>query len=113
MKREIIRSKKFSKELHSLLAKNKLLVEDFDDFEKILLKNPEIGDLIPGTGGIRKIRLKSSTSGKSSGFRICYYYFIKDEQIFLLLIYAKNVQENLTLEQKKFLKEVINEIKKN
>ncbi len=113
MKREIVQLKKFKKDLNNLLEKKKILNDDFEDFKKELSGNPEKGDLIQGTGGVRKIRLKSSSGGKSGGFRICYYYFLRNERIFLILIYPKNVQENLTAQEKTFLKEVTNEIKKS
>jgi hypothetical protein len=67
--------------------------------------------VIPGLGGIRKIRLKSSSKGKSGGFRICYFYYQENEGLYFIWIYAKNEQENLTPDQKKLLKGILNEIK--
>lgn len=61
-------------------------------------------------GGIRQIRLKSAGKGKSGGFRVCYYYLV-DEALYLILIYAKNEQENLSAEQKKELKSLVKELK--
>jgi hypothetical protein len=72
-----------------------------------------MGDLIIGTGGVRKTRLKSANSGKSGGFRICYYLLTQDHELFLLLIYPKNIQEDLTTQQKKELKELTNYLKRN
>lgn len=111
MKRKIIQSKQFKKIIDGLLKKRHLLLEDFDDFQKKLVEFPEMGDLIIGTGGIRKARLKSASGGKSGGFRVCYYFLTEDDELFLLLIYAKNVQENLTMQEKKELKELVNIIK--
>lgn len=113
MKRIIILTKRFEKEIDKLFNKNKLLKNDFEIFKEVLAENPKEGDLIPGTSGIRKIRLKSAHGGKSGGFRVCYYYFTKDEKIILIFIYHKNEQDNITAEQKKMLKEIANEIKKN
>lgn len=81
--------------------------KDFDDFQRELANSPEKGAIIKGTGGVRKIRLKSASSGKSSGFRVCYYFLMQDNEIFFLLIYSKNAQENLTMQQKKELKELV------
>lgn len=112
MKRLIIQTRNFAKKLDNLLDKKRLLHKDFESFKKKLVENPEAGDLIPGTGGVRKIRLKSSSQGKSGGFRICYFDDKKNSELFLVLIYQKNEQENLTAEEKKVLKELINAIKK-
>jgi hypothetical protein len=57
---------------------------------------------------VRKARLKSSSRGKSGGFRVCYYDVTQKGKIYLLLIYPKNVQEDLTPEDKKTLKELVN-----
>jgi hypothetical protein len=54
------------------------------------------------------VRLDSSLlrEGKSGGFRVCYYYVTKKYEIYLLSIYAKNVKEDLTPEDKKMLKNI-------
>lgn len=108
---KIILTSHFNKTLEDLVKKRQLLQQDFDDLTRELATNPEMGDLIVGTGGLRKVRLKSASRGKSGGYRIGYYYFIKGNKIFLLSIYAKNVQENFTVQQKKELKKIIDEIK--
>ena len=66
--------------------------------------------MIPGTGGTRKIRLKGFSTGKSGGFRVCYYYLIENS-LYLLLIYAKNEQENLTTDEKKQLRTLVKTLK--
>lgn len=85
------------------------LVDDagYADFQRELADDPEAGDLIPGTGGLRKIRLAAKGHGKRGGARVIYYYFTSAAQIALLLAYAKNEAENLTAAQKKMLKQVI------
>lgn len=107
MKRKINQTKYFSKALNGLLKKRQVLKEDFDDFQEELAKNPEMGDIVPGTNGVRKARLKSASRGKSGGSRICYYDVTHRNEIYLLLIYAKNQQENLTSEDKKDFKELV------
>jgi hypothetical protein len=113
MKRRITPTKKFSKIINLLVAQQKLLQEDYETFKRNLVKNPEIGDLISGTGGIRKIRLKSATKGKRGGFRVCYFDDKRNEELFLILIYPKNEQENLTAEEKKMLRALVKTIKGN
>jgi len=102
----------FTKEVNRLLKARKLLKEDFEKFKRELVENPEVGDLIPGTGGIRKVRLKSSSKGKRGGFRICYLNDDKNEEIFLLLLYPKNEKENFSFEEKKELKSFAEAIKR-
>jgi len=68
MKRRILQLAQFSKIIDSLLKKRQLLAEDFNLFQKELAENPKTGEVVPGTSGVRKIRLKSSSCGKSGGF---------------------------------------------
>lgn len=87
------------------------LIDD-DSYSKLqenLALNPEIGNLIPGTAGLRKIRWKLSGTGKRGGVRIIYYWKAKEEQIIFLLIYPKNVQDNITNAQLKILKQILKE----
>ena len=81
--------------------------------EDILLKNPQKGKVIEGTGGARKLRIcLNNNKGKSSGGRVIYIDIFEKERIFFLFAYPKNVQENLTPEQKSALKRIIEEIRK-
>jgi mRNA-degrading endonuclease RelE of RelBE toxin-antitoxin system len=65
------------------------------------------GDLIRSSGGLRKMRWAGSGRGKRGGLRIIYYWNLPDSTILLLLAYPKNEQDNLTPEQLKILKSVI------
>jgi len=85
--------------------------DDLLNLQIHLLKNPNAGDIIVGTGGARKIRFALPHKGKSGGARIIYVDVIHDKQIHLLLCYAKAKQENLTDEQKQQLKALIKVIK--
>ncbi len=66
-----------------------------------LAHNPEAGDLIPGTGGVRKVRWGRSGSGKRGGARVIYFYYCLDCPLYLLLAYAKAQATDLTPEEKK------------
>jgi hypothetical protein len=112
MKRDIIQTKGFSKKVDKFLAERKLLEEDFEAFKKSLVKDPSQGDLIPGTGGVRKIRLKSCTKGKRGAFRVCYFDDPVHEELFLMQIYPKNEKENISSEEKKALKEFADMVKR-
>jgi hypothetical protein len=83
-----------------------------EDLEKLLYSQPDSGTLIKKTGGLRKIRLKSSSKGKSGGFRVCYFDFPKKETLFFIVIYGKNEKENISEEDKAIFKKLIEKIKK-
>jgi len=70
---------------------------------------PDAGDLIRGTGGLRKIRWEAAGRGKRGGVRVIYYWARKDDVILLLLIYGKAQQDDLTSEQRAVLKKSIQE----
>ena len=75
-----------------------------------LLTEPEKGKLIKETGGARKIRVAMQGRGKSGGARVVYYYQFSDV-IHFLLIYPKNEQENLTPNQTKWVRRMVEDIK--
>ncbi|HEX2092280.1 MAG TPA: type II toxin-antitoxin system RelE/ParE family toxin [Longimicrobiaceae bacterium] len=81
--------------------------EDFRALQSALVRNPHAGDQIPGTGGLRKLRWAGVGRGKRGGVRIIYYPLLSRNMIFLLLLYAKNEQENLTPEQKRILQALV------
>lgn len=78
---------------------------------EFLAQNPEAGDLIPGTGGLRKLRWAKAGKGKRGGYRAIYYYFTEDVPIYLLAIYAKNQQVDLTAAQKARLSDLAEQLK--
>ncbi len=110
--RNVIEITSFSRKIDRFLEERKVLKKDFDDFKKNLAKDPEKGDLITGTGGVRKTRLKSATKGKRGGFRVCYLDDPNRKELFLMKIYPKNEQEDLSADEKKSLKEFSNMIKR-
>lgn len=111
MKRQIVQAEDFTNEIEDLIKKRKLSKKDFDDFKNDLAQNPEQGDIISGTGGIRKTRLKSVSKGKRGGFRVCYLDVEDRLILFLLFIYAKSDQENLSPAEKVELKQLANALK--
>jgi hypothetical protein len=85
---------------------------DYDAFmelESALLQNPDVGDVMPGTGGFRKLRWRDPRRGKGrrGGLRIIYYYFLSDQQIWLMTIYNKDEAADLTAREKRALKSAI------
>jgi hypothetical protein len=86
------------------------LISD-DSYHKLqieLIKRPESGDLIQGSGGLRKIRWRLPGKGKSGGIRVIYY-FDAPSTIYMLLVFRKNSQADLTQTQLKYLKNLIRE----
>lgn len=80
--------------------------------EAALLENPQMGDVIEGTGGARKIRIQLEGRGKSGGGRVIYLDVFEQENLYLLFAYPKSVQENLTADQKKAIRKMIEAIRK-
>ena len=78
-----------------------------------MLKNPKIGDVIQGTGRLRKLRFAFPNQGKSGSVRICYVDFEEKGIIYLFAVFAKNEQENLTQAERNFLKKQIEILEKN
>jgi mRNA-degrading endonuclease RelE of RelBE toxin-antitoxin system len=74
-----------------------------------LAAHPEAGAVIPGSGGLRKLRWSIGSRGKRGGVRLIYYWAKPDDQIVLLLVYSKAERDDLTLEQLKILRRTIQE----
>ncbi len=96
------------------LAFTRYLPEYLDDegyraLQREMARKPEAGDLIPGTGGFRKIRWGDTRRGKGrrGGLRVIYYHFAAENQIWLMTLYSKNEAADLTPGEKKALKAAI------
>jgi hypothetical protein len=74
-----------------------------------LAKNPEAGDIVPGAGGIRKLRWKDPrrSKGTRGGLRIIYYSFLAEQEIWLLTLYDKDEAADLTKDQKDQLRRAL------
>ena len=77
------------------------------NLQLMLLKDPEAGPVIEGTGGIRKVRFPMENRGKSGSVRVCYTDFAEYETTYLITAFTKNEQENLTNEEKSVLKKLV------
>lgn len=99
MKILFIESSKFTEQITKLAAEAPL-----QELEDELLVDPERGDLIQGTGGFRKIRMKMPGRGKSAGARVLYFYVKERATILLFFLYTKSTQGDLTAEQKAALR---------
>ena len=99
---KIIETSFFTKKINTLFSD-----DEYRNLQNELILNPEKGNIIRGSGGLRKIRYGTSGRGKSGGVRIIYYWIKNKEIILLLLIYPKNEQDNLTPSQLKILKSLV------
>lgn len=88
--------------------------EGYRKLQQELVRRPEAGDLIPGTGGFRKVRWGDRRRGKGrrGGLRVIYYYFAAEDQIWLMTLYGKNEAADLTPSEKRALKTAIEEERK-
>jgi len=64
-------------------------------FAAFIASHPEAGNVVPGSGGLRKVRWSRQGTGKRGGVRIIYYNRLANGEIWLLLIYAKSARENI------------------
>lgn len=98
-----IETRIFTQDLGALLTE-----EEYRAFQVFLAQNPLAGDVIQGTGGLRKVRWTSQEKGKRSGVRVIYYHLTLASQIRLILIYRKGIKDDLNAQEKKILKELNN-----
>jgi mRNA-degrading endonuclease RelE of RelBE toxin-antitoxin system len=91
------------------LVQSYLTDEDYSKVQHALLMRPGAGVLIPGSHGLRKLSWRTEHGGKRGGLRIIYYWYVEDEAFYMLFIYRKNEQEDLTRQQIKVLSRLIEE----
>ena len=85
--------------------------DDLRALQIMLLKDPQSGPVIEGTGGIRKVRFALENRGKSGSVRVCYTDFEEYEVNYLITAFTKSDQENLTNEEKNVLKKMVKALK--
>lgn len=81
--------------------------DEYKDLQEALVTRPEMGVLIKNSGGLRKVRWSLEGRGKSGGVRVIYYWMSADDQLYMLLAYPKNEQENLTDAQVSALRKIV------
>ena len=91
----------FTRQVRELLTE-----ESYGEFQQYLAADPQAGDVIKETGGLRKVRWAGRGSGKSGGVRVIYFHVTADFQIRLLLIYRKGIKDDLTAGEKKTLRKL-------
>lgn len=107
MKRAFILTPDFERSWSAIgLGDNELMA-----LQDLLIEDPEAGDVIQGTGGARKVRIPLEGRGKSGGGRVIYVDIFVQERIYLLMAYQKNKQADLSPDQRKLVRKVIETIK--
>lgn len=69
--------------------------DEYSELQQFLMQNPEVGELIPGSGGVRKARWTRAGMGKRGGLRIIYYVRYEPNEFWMLTVYAKAKRDNV------------------
>ena len=107
MKRTFIETKYFTAKWQGLCFTE----EDLRRLQEELLENPKVGDVMCGTGGLRKMRFAYNNRGKSGSARVCYLDIEIREEIHLLDVFAKSEKENLSKAERNNIKKLVEFIK--
>ncbi len=97
----LVETPTFTRQITGLLTD-----DEYAEFQSQLVADPKAGDVIPGSGGLRKIRWSRTGHGKRGGIRVIYFAAI-EERIYLLAAYAKSVRGELTITQLKTLRRLV------
>ena len=93
--------------LFTRLVQEYLSDDEYAQLQQALIANPEAGSIIPGSGGVRKMRWGVAGRGKRGGLRVIYFLRTRHGQIWMLTLYAKNVADNISARVLKQIKDEI------
>ena len=99
---QFIETSIFTRQVTTLLAD-----DEYRQLQIALSAHPDTGAIIPHGGGLRKIRWSMSGRGKRGGIRAIYYWVVADDQVLMLFMYPKSEKDNLTQQQLKVLREIV------
>ncbi|SFX43209.1 type II toxin-antitoxin system RelE/ParE family toxin [Ruminococcus sp. XPD3002] len=108
MTREFVITKEFDKNWKDI----GLTDDDLKILQQELILNPQKGDVIQGTSGLRKLRIAFENRGKSGSGRVCYVDFAVYEKIYLITAYPKNEKENLSKSERNAISEMIKQLER-
>lgn len=95
----------FSNDAERIFSEN-----EYSDLVVFLANHPDAGEVIPGTGGVRKVRWPAKGQGKRGGARVIYYFRDLNMPVYLLAAYAKGEKLNLTAGEKKAMRRTVDHI---
>ena len=98
----IIETSIFTRQVQSLLRD-----DEYRRLQIALVLRPDMGDIIPGSGGLRKVCWTAYGRGKRSGVRVIYYWVTQQDRILMLAIYAKSAKDDLTQDQLRILRKIV------
>ena len=101
----VTETESFQKKIAKLLS-----IEEKENLISYLSEHPKAGDLIQGTGGIRKLRWAKGAKGKSGGVRVIYFFHSEVMPLYLLAVFGKNEKANITSEEKNHLSKAVKEL---
>src|SRR5437588_317303 len=81
--------------LFTRLMQEYLTDEEYRELQALLIEQPEAGDVVPGSGGVRKLRWRAPGRGKRGGYRVIYFARVERGVIWMLTIYPKNVKDTI------------------
>lgn len=88
----------------------KLIPDDeYRELQQELIFNPAAGDIIRHSRGLRKLRWRSATKGKRGGIRVIYYWYVSEDEIYMLLAYGKGEKDDLSAKELKILRRLVQE----
>jgi hypothetical protein len=98
----IVETRVFSRRIDALLS-----ADEYRELQLQLASRPTAGVIVPGTGGLRKLRWSAAGRGKRGGLRILYYFHQQSERILMLFAFAKNERGDLTQSQREQLRRIV------
>lgn len=99
---QFIETSIFTRQVTSLLTD-----DEYGQLQMTIFAHPDMGMIIPHSGGLRKVRWSMSGRGKRGGVRAIYYWVVAEDQILMLFMYSKNEKDDLTPQQLKVLREIV------
>ncbi len=99
---QFIETSIFTRQVTALLSD-----DEYSQLQIALSAHPDMGAIIPHSGGLRKVRWSMIGRGKRGGVRAIYYWVVAENQILMLFMYPKNEKDNLTPQQLKVLREIV------
>ena len=98
----IVETRAFTARIGDLMAD-----DEYRDLQLHLAARPTAGDVIPGTGGLRKVRWAAKGRGKRGGCRVIYFWHVPSSRLLMLFAFSKGERVDLTSQQKKSLRQIV------